>query len=353
MNDSSDPASAPVRKYSKSSAFYFGTKAAFVSDNDGLRAKAERQNGYYVVQPRRVGCKLCRTPLGHKIDLHQHGVPYKFCVSCGHLNGAHEDTKAFVENLYIDESGEDYAKNYLDENFSKRTADIYVPKVKFLAENVPVGCRSLLDVGCGSGYFVLAALQEGFDALGVDVGRSMVDFGNAQIRHLAGTSPLQPCGEEGFFQIVEETQADIVSTIGVIEHLREPHKFFEAFSRSRAQYLYYSVPMFSMSVLFENVFPDVFPRQLSGGHTHLFTESSVLRMHEMIGMRSVAEWRFGTDILDLYRSMQIELQRSGVSDTVLQQLGDGFGSQVDQIQNVLDTHHFCSEIHIVGRKCHP
>ena len=40
------------------------------------------------------------------------------------------------------------------------------------------------------------------------------------------------CGE------VVETDADVVSAIGVIEHLRDPHELFAAFGRSRASVLY-------------------------------------------------------------------------------------------------------------------
>lgn len=352
MSGRADLEKAPVRKYSKSSAFYFDTKSSFLSDNDALLAKAEAQNGLYTAQPPRLHCKLCSSPLGAGIDFSQHRVDYKFCPSCGHMNGVHDDTKAFVEALYVEEAGHDYAKNYLDPNFPKRTQDIYIPKVEFLVENIPAGHRTLLDVGCGSGYFVLAALKKGFEATGIDVGRTMVDFGNTQIRLITDITvePLNACREEDFFGIVRQTSCSVVSAIGVIEHLREPHKLFRAFSESDAEYLYYSVPMFSMSVLFENIFPGIFPRQLAGGHTHLFTESSIAKMNELIGVRPVAEWRFGTDVVDLYRSVLVMLERNHVSTTTLRHLKDGFGGAIDNIQNILDARHFCSEIHLVARK---
>ena len=40
-------------------------------------------------------------------------------------------------------------------------------------------------------------------------------------------------------------------------------------------YLFISVPTFSFSVFLENANQDIFPRQLSGGHTHLYTEESL------------------------------------------------------------------------------
>jgi 2-polyprenyl-3-methyl-5-hydroxy-6-metoxy-1,4-benzoquinol methylase len=142
-----------------------------------------------------------------------------------------------------------------------------------------VVCRKkkyeILDVGCGSGYFVYASLLRNLAATGCDVSKTMVDFGNTQINHQLNKSPLKHESEEGFFESIIKSNADVISAIGVIEHLREPHKFFSAFQKSKAKYLYYSVPMFSFSVALENVFKNVFPRQLSGGHTHLFTESSI------------------------------------------------------------------------------
>jgi hypothetical protein len=146
------------------------------------------------------------------------------------------------------------------------------------------------------------------------------------------------------------SDADIVSAIRVIEHLREPHEFFKAFAGSRASYLYYSVPMFSFSVILENIFKDVFPRQLSGGHTHLFTEESVSRMNSLIGVRPVAEWRFGTDVTDLYRSVLTSLRKNQVSSQLIERLERGFTTKTDDLQAVLDRNHFCSEIHCVTAK---
>ena len=198
---------------------------------------------------------------------------YIFCNDCNHLNGIYEDTKAYVEDLYMSDAGvKKCASNYIDEQFEKRAVDVYLPKVDFLINTLPPKLNDILDVGCGSGYFVYAALLRNLNVVGLDVSKTMVDFGNSQIDRLIGTSPLRSDEEDGFFKAIKNSDADVVSAIGVIEHLREPHRFFDAFRQSEATYLYYSVPMLSLSVALENVSDDIFPRQLSGGHTHLFTE---------------------------------------------------------------------------------
>lgn len=343
--------SSPRRVYSKSTAFYVDTKSDFFDANDSLLVKAESQNELYIQQPPRTKCKICNQDLSADSDFLSHQVRYVFCDNCGHLNGANEDTKLFVENLYIQADGEDYAKNYIDANFAHRTEQVYLPKFDFLSANLPANPEhKLLDVGCGAGYFVYAALLKGIDATGVDVSQTMIEFGNLQISRLRNQSPLNHCSESDFFDSIARSDATVISAIGVIEHLRDPSAFFEAFQKSGAQYLFYSVPMFSFSVMLENIFTDIFPRQLSGGHTHLFTEQSIDWLHESKKLNSLAEWRFGTDIMDLYRSMRVEMAKKGASPKLISFLNEGLGKNIDQFQAIFDTNHFCSEIHCLVTK---
>ena len=337
-------------KYSKSSSFYLSTKKDFFTANQELLEKSVKQNALYASQPKRDLCKVCESPLPKSLDFHSHGVDYVFCAKCSHLNGRFEDTQEFIEKLYISDNGDDYASNYLDKDFLKRTTDIYIPKVDFLIESLPPKKYEILDVGCGSGYFVLAALLRNLSATGLDVSKTMVDFGNHQISLHSNIKPLALEDEQGFYNAIVKSSANVISVIGVIEHLREPRKFFEAFKESKAQYLYYSVPMFSFSVILENIFTEVFPRQLSGGHTHLFTEDSIKEMNELIGVKSLAEWRFGTDAMDLYRQTLTTLQKNKTSQKLMDYLHTGFGQRIDEIQSVFDRNHFCSEIHCVAEK---
>jgi len=246
-----------------------------------------------------------------------------------------------------------YSYDYIDKDFYKRTIDIYLPKVDFLIASLPPKKYEILDVGCGSGYFVQAALLRSLTATGLDVNKTMVDFGNYQISYHSNTEPLIFVNEQDFYSSIIKSNANVISAIGVIEHLREPRKLFEAFSKSNAQYLYYSVPMFSFSVILENIFTGVFPRQLSGGRTHLFTENSIKEMNVLVGVKSLAEWRFGTDILDLYRQAFITLEKNKSSQKLMDYLNAGLGQNIDELQAVFDKNCFCSEIHCVAEKSKP
>lgn len=341
----------PRLLYSKSSSFYLQTKNNFFESNNHLLEQARGQNRLYAKQPTRTFCKICQAELPSTPDFSSHEVAYVICCGCGHVNGMFDDSQEFVEKLYIQVDGERYAKNYLDSNYVDRTSSIYSPKLDFLLKNIPPSTDiRLLDVGCGAGYFVYAGLLQGLKVSGIDVSRTMVDFGNDQISRLHKQAPLLHVSESDFFTHIAESSASVISAVGVIEHLRKPLDFFKAFSQSKARFLFYSVPMFSFSAFVENVFPNVFPRQLSGGHTHLFTDESITWLHKNTNLNSLAEWRFGTDMMDLYRSMRVNLSANGGSNRLLSLFDKNFVGAIDQLQAELDKRHFCSEIHCLLSK---
>lgn len=350
MSDFDQAEERPRLVYSKSSGFYMNAKLDYFQKNAQLLERSLQHNRVYASQPPRSACKICRGLLPASVDFQSHGVDYVFCERCQHLNGKFEDTQAFVEAIYITDDGSDYSKTYIDENFFQRVNDVYLPKVDFLNESVATPTSAILDVGCGGGHFVLAALQRSLSARGIDVSKSSIDFGNRQISQRLGIDPLKTVSEVGFYDEIVDSDANVVSAIGVIEHLREPHRFIEAFRKSEAEYIFYSVPMFSLSVVLENIFDNVFPRQLSGAHTHLFSEHSLTELNRLLGVTPLSEWRFGTDAMDLIRHIFTSLQENRVSRKTVDFLQSGLGSKIDDFQSILDKNHFCSEIHVVAKK---
>lgn len=64
--------------------------------------------------------------------------------------------------------------------------------------------------------------------------------------------------------------------LGVLEHVYNPSEYLKAFKVSNAKYLFFKVPLLSLTTFIENLNQKTFPRQLSGGHTHLFTYDSII-----------------------------------------------------------------------------
>ena len=333
-----------MKRYSKPAGPLIAAKQAFFEQNDKLLADVLAINQAYAAQPRRAACKVCEAPLPAPAFT-SFGIGYCICPACTHLNGAHEDTDAFARALYQSDGGAAYSANYLAA-YDQRVEAIYLPKVDFLLEVLAaegLAGPSLLDVGCGGGHFVRACELRGLPAQGVDPSETLVSLGQGKL----ATNQIRVCQMADFETAIASTDRPVVSMIGVLEHLQDPLRALRAFQASAARYLYLSVPLFSFSALLEHALQDVFPRQLSGGHTHLFTPASLRQLAERHGLESAGEWWFGTDVVDLFRSLIVRgAGEAGYAGLVQQMLGP----QLDALQGVLDQREACSEVHMVLRK---
>ena len=333
--------------YSKPSGPLIAAKTDFFEANERHLDNALRINRAYAAQPRRTHCKTCGAEIGTK-DFESFGVGYSICQTCGHVNGLHEDTQTFVDELYAQEGGANYKEAYLA-RYDQRVRDIYLPKVHFLQDTLAAaGDKAdirVTDMGCGGGHFVRACELRSIEATGFDPSKDLVELGNSRLERNA----LSAIAMDAFEAIMAEAKTPVISMIGVLEHLREPLKALEAFKASDAQYLYISVPLFSFSAMLEHAHPDVFPRQLSGGHTHLYTEESLAFLAAKYELEVAGEWWFGTDLVDLFRTLLVSSDPDA-SEAYQNAVRKRFGRHLDAMQSVLDEAKTCSEVHLIWRK---
>ena len=145
-----------------------------------------------------------------------------------------------------------------------------------------------------------------------------------------------------------QLQANVVSLIGVLEHLQQPRQLLAALrSNPSVSYVYISVPLFSPSVFFELAFPEVMQRHLSGAHTHLYTESSLEWTCREFSLRRMAEWWFGSDIVDLYRGILIRLAQNEATAESAAIWQEMLKPAVDGMQESLDSRRLSSEVHML------
>lgn len=338
------------KKYSKSSKFYKDIKSDFFLSNDKNLTNVLKINKKYTSQAKRLFCKLCEKKLKKEIDFEKHGVKYVFCKYCDHLNGTNNDTLSFADELYSSNGGRKYSKFYIDNKYESRIKNIYLPKAKFLKENLPKKKFSIYDYGCGLGHFVDSCLRLGLEIEGGDVSESLVFNGNKLINSKHKCNNKLELIKNNDSKLISCKKADILSLLGVIEHISDLKNFFKNIKKSKYKYIFYAVPTYSFSVVIESVFNKIFPRQLGAGHTHLFTEKSLIKLNELLGITPVAEWRFGTDIMDLKRSIQVTLTKKKYSKYFQDKFDKDFSSYGDKIQSVLDKAHNCSQIHVLGKR---
>ena len=66
----------------------------------------------YNKQERRLNCKACGKKLTGTNDLTKLGIGYEICNNCSHLNGIFDDSNEYCNEIYAEDGGKDYSKNY-------------------------------------------------------------------------------------------------------------------------------------------------------------------------------------------------------------------------------------------------
>lgn len=340
-----------MNKYGKPLGDLIGIKSDFFEHNDKNLAMADDMADALLAQPLRTECKMCHTPFDGEILYKSHKMGYYLCKKCGHLSSEHADTDAFADKVYIQDN---YAGNYSaqdKENYEKRLDMIYIPKAQFLVDclkkdGIDVGDIRLLDDGAGSGYFVRAMLKLGADAEGIEISPAQVRFAN----DMAGRDILTQIDAAHITQAIKDTDRSVISAIGVLEHIIMLDETLQAIADNKnIKYLYLSVPMFSFSAMFEASHQSCYNRHVGGTHTHLFSDKSLQFMADRMGFEIADTWKFGSDIMDLYRFICVCLEQNGNSGAK-EIFSQQFLPLIDKLQLVVDESEFASEVHMLLKR---
>lgn len=340
-------------KFGKSSLNIIKVKKDFFDNNNKWLKENSKILKFYSKQPKRTRCKNCNAKLEYNKFFIKEKIKYIICSNCNHLNGIYEDTKEFCDYLYSDNKGLMYSKSYHEKNikaYMLRTKEIYIPKAKFLLsslkkQTINIKNLNFADIGSGSGYFVNALLSLGIKKLiGYDVSKTQVALANKML----GKEILKLHNLKDINQIISNINADVVSLIGVLEHMQYPAEFLKSVKRNKKiKYLYISVPTFSLSVFFEMVFPKIMQRQLSGDHTHLYTKESLDWLIKNYKFKKIKAWWFGSDMMDLYRNMALTLFNNQNTNKVSEVWEKNFLKCLDNLQLIIDKNYLASEVHIL------
>jgi 2-polyprenyl-3-methyl-5-hydroxy-6-metoxy-1,4-benzoquinol methylase len=79
----------------------------------------------------------------------------------------------------------------------------------------------LLDVGCGAGFFLEAALEAGFEPEGIELSPVAIDLAQPTVR-----SRIR-CGDVNTLRTSDSGQFDVVTAFDIIEHIFDPPSFLD------------------------------------------------------------------------------------------------------------------------------
>ncbi|MDD5589691.1 MAG: class I SAM-dependent methyltransferase [Candidatus Portnoybacteria bacterium] len=116
--------------------------------------------------------------------------------------------------------------------FHPAVAAFVEPKVKFLVKNIfPSPTMTLLDVGCGNGYFT-CHLAKFFDVTGLDFSPVMLQK-NPHKKLVQGDANVLPFGDKSF---------DVVFCSDLLHHLPDPEKAVKEMTRVAKNFVAISEP---------------------------------------------------------------------------------------------------------------
>ena len=339
------------KRYGKSVGDVLKIKSDFFEKNQAMLEMSENQADALLIQPKREVCKICHSPLEGEPLYTSQRMSYHLCPKCGHLNSDYEDTNDFADRVYLVDR---YELNYSEDDraaYENRMKSIYIPKAEFLLEGLAADGLSkddihLLDDGAGSGYFVRAMRSLGCDAKGIEISPSQVEFANT----MASEEILKSVESSEASSIIASTESNVISFIGVLEHIINLDETIATIRENKnIKYIYFSVPMFSMSCVFEAAHQNCYNRHAGGTHTHLFSDSSIAYMLDEMGFEAHKSWKFGSDIMDLYRMLSVCLDSNG-NGALKDYFAPKFKAMIDDLQLVIDKNEFASEIHMLARR---
>lgn len=187
---------------------------------------------------------------------------------------------------------------------------------------------------------------------GSEVFPYQVEFGNRML----GKELLATHGLDETLDVLKATDANVVSLVGVLEHVSNPRAVINELKLNKnVDYIYLSVPVYSLSVFIELMNDDFFHRHLHVGHTHLYTKQSLryITLHYLakeFDFSVLSEWWFGADIVDFYWSIFVILESKKVSQFFKDDLQAMTLPLIDKLQLEIDKSEFSSEVHMLWRR---
>jgi hypothetical protein len=345
------------QKYGKSSDGILSYQDYLINSIDDHICNEKKYEILYSQSKERANCIVCNTEI-NCVDFTRNSIKFSFCTTCGHLNGHNVLEDSLASETYTEQStkGIKYDKYYIQakEDFESAVKNIYEPKAQFLLDSLRKYFNhedflnlNILDFGTGSGHMVRALENVGFtNSQGVDPMKSTIDFG----KEIMQINNLTRIAASDSVKYLSNTKDQIVSMICTLPHVANPNEVLNAMKQnSNIEFTYQKLPMFSLGSMFDISHPEINSRVISGTHTHIYTDDSLRYLENEYQLERISEWRFGSDMMDLYRNLEISIQRGKFSKKLSQKLAVSLTPIIDELQIILDKHNFASEIHVLWK----
>ncbi len=270
-------------------------------------------------------CYVCGSEIRELLaDIH--GFSYVSCSACGHVYTSRRYSDDAIRRFY--ESNAYWAEvTYANkETCYYRRDNVALPKVEFAERYLGEKSGTWIDVGSGIGDMVSVAQTKGYQAIGLELSTTSVEFA----KEVFGLQLVRRTIAEYLTDHPEVLgTASVVSMIGVLEHVVSPIDLLKDAHRTLRPggVAMIQVPNAkSLASMVQACFPENVFRHMSPiEHIMLFTESSLATALKLTGFEPVAYWYHGLDIYELMTNLVLannRVQDSMLYRTMLESMND-------------------------------
>ena len=180
---------------------------------------------------------------------------------------------------------------------------------QFAISLFPKDAKTVLDVGCGNGYLLTTlSRNKKFERLvGVDVSKPRIEsIDNASVKFEVASTTNLP---------FEDSEFDLVSSIEVLEHIRDIESAVREMARVSSKYIFALVPGYQS--IPETLCPCCLETFPGAGHLHSFTAKALSTFFQSQGLRvlSLSEYQHfvAIDSMPLMRGLSVETRQKIIS----------------------------------------
>ena len=172
-------------------------------------------------------CPICSSG-SSKLEMQKDGHDIKRCCECEIVYVSPVFSSAHYLEIYNEEDYKELSKIYTNQSHEYRLERFGRERVERMAQYLQneIKIPSYLDVGCSTGFTVEAAQEAGWNAIGIDLNSSCIEFGQSRGLNLICEDLFASGFEEGSF--------DAISLFDVLEHLVDPIKMLKIIKLCRS-----------------------------------------------------------------------------------------------------------------------
>ncbi len=278
-------------------------------------ANVDRGRGW-IANPR---CPLCASDQ-RAVRFQRFGRTIVQCLSCevGYSEAFPAATSDVYSDVgYLETQDTNYLQNaeYRKQRFASERLEIIEHHLK----KSPTGAR-LLDVGCGTGWFLDVAQAAGYAVAGLEVGTELARFTSEKMGVPVFTDPLT--------ELSASERFDVITLFDVIEHVADPRNLLRAV-RSHLNpggiALVFTPNLDSVGLAILGAHSSLI---MPAEHLFYFTPGSLRRLIEETPLNVLGFSTKGMDIADLY-SYHRDVSRIGTVADFLRERGSLLQAVVD------------------------